>query len=86
MWPEQGPELIASIEGIGDGYGSPSINERGIYIAGMIDSMGYIFHFDFEHRLLWKIQYGKEYTYKYTGARGTPTLQGEQTLLLRQLR
>jgi outer membrane protein assembly factor BamB len=31
-------------------------------MAGMIDSMGYIFHFDFELHLLWKIQYGKEYT------------------------
>ncbi len=41
----------------------------------MIDSTGYIFHFDFGHQLQWKIQYGKEYTYKYTGARGTPTLQ-----------
>ena len=62
-------------EGIGDGYVSPSINNRGIYIAGMIDSSGYIFHFDHEYQLLWKIQYGKEYTYKYTGARGTPTIE-----------
>ncbi len=74
-WPEQGPEMIATIGGIGDGYGSPSINERGIYIAGMIDSTGYIFHFDFRHQLLWKIQYGSEFTFKYTGARGTPTLE-----------
>lgn len=75
QWPEQGPELIASLEGIGDGYGSPSFNERGLYIAGMIDSSGYIFHFSFDHQLRWKIQYGKEYSYKYTGARGTPTLE-----------
>lgn len=75
QWPETGPELITSMEGIGDGYGSPSINDKGIFIAGMIDSSGYIFHFDHEYQLLWKIQYGKEYTYKYTGARGTPTLE-----------
>ena len=78
QWPEQGPELIAGIEGIGDGYGSPSLNERGIYIAGMIDSTGYIFHYDFEYNLRWKVEYGKEYTYKYTGARGTPTLEGNR--------
>ncbi|MDX2432753.1 MAG: PQQ-binding-like beta-propeller repeat protein [Bacteroides sp.] len=75
LWPEQGPQLLASIEDIGDGYGSPSMNERGLYIAGMIDSMGYLFHYNFEQKLLWKVLYGKEYTYKYTGARGTPTLE-----------
>lgn len=77
-WPEKGPELVSSIEGIGDGYGSPSINERGIYIAGMIDSSGYIFHYNFDSQLLWKVKYGKEYTYKYTGARGTPTLEDKR--------
>lgn len=75
QWPETGPELIASIGGIGDGYGSPSFNERGLYIAGMIDSSGYIFHFSFDQELVWKIRYGEEFSYKYTGARGTPTLE-----------
>lgn len=75
QWPESGPELAGTIEGIGDGYGSPSINERGIYIAGMIDSAGYVFHFNHSQELQWKVHYGREYTFKYTGARGTPTLE-----------
>lgn len=75
LWPAQGPELIAEIKGIGDGYGSPSMNERGIYIAGMIDSIGYIFHYNKKFQLEWKYKYGSEFTFKYTGSRGTPTLE-----------
>lgn len=74
IWPEQGPELMATIDGIGDGYGSPSMNEKGIYISGMIDSAGYIFHFNHQHQLKWKIRYGKEFTFKFPGARGMPTI------------
>lgn len=77
-WPENGPELLAVLEGIGDGYSSPSINEEGVFIAGMIDSIGYIFHFDHQAKLKWKFRYGKEYTFKYTGARGTPTLEEDR--------
>ncbi len=77
-WPEDGPELAATIEGIGDGYGSPSMNEKGLFIAGMIDSTGYIFHYDHGQQLQWKVPYGKEFTFRFTGARGTPTLENER--------
>ena len=77
-WPQDGPELVAEIKGIGDGYGSPSFNDRGLYIAGMEGSRGFLYHFDYDHRLKWKVEYGDEFTYKYTGARATPTLDGER--------
>ena len=77
-WPEQGLPVMATIEGIGDGFGSPSFNERGIYIAGMIRNKGYLFHFDTRHQLIWKFEYGKEFDYKYIGSRGTPTLDGDR--------
>jgi len=78
QWPAEGPPLVASVEGIGDGFGSPSINERGIFIAGMEGSQGYLFHFNHQQELVWKVPYGKEYNYKYTGSRGTPTLDGNR--------
>lgn len=74
-WPEEGLEPVASIEGIGDGFGSPSVNQNGIFITGMIDSTGYLFHFNHQQELQWKVQYGSEFTYKYTGTRGAPTLE-----------
>lgn len=78
QWPAEGLPVVATIEGIGDGFGSPSMNENGIFVAGMIDSQGYLFHFDHHQQLQWKVRYGKEFEYKYTGARGTPTLDGNR--------
>jgi len=74
-WPAEGPVLVQTITGIGEGFGSPTITENGIYISGMIDSVGYIFHFDNEYQLKWKTEIGREFTFKYVGARGTPTIE-----------
>lgn len=74
-WPVDGPKLVHTITGIGEGFASPTITQNGIYIAGMIDSVGYIFHFDNEFQLKWKTEIGREFTFKYVGARGTPTIE-----------
>jgi len=77
-WPIAGPELVQTITGIGDGFSSPTITEKGIYITGMIDSIGYVFHFDHNYNLKWKTGIGREFTYKYLGSRGTPTIEGNR--------
>jgi len=77
-WPAEGPKLVQTITGIGEGFGSPTITEKGIYIAGMIDSVGYVFHFDNDYQLKWKTEIGREFTFKYVGARGTPTIEGNR--------
>lgn len=77
-WPEGGPELVKTISGIGKGFGSPSITKNGIYIAGMIDTVGYIFHFDNNYNLQWKTKIGPEFHFKYVGARGTPTIESNR--------
>ncbi len=77
-WPESGPELVHTVTGIGSGYAAPAVNEDGIYVAGMIDSIGYVFHFDSQYNLVWKTEIGPEFNYKYTGSRSTPTLEGNR--------
>jgi len=74
-WPAEGPKLIHTITGIGEGFASPAITQNGIYIAGMVDSVGHVFHFDNENQLKWKTEIGREFTFKYVGARGTPTIE-----------
>jgi len=78
IWPENGPRLINTISGIGDGFGSPAITMEGLFIAGMVDSMGYIYHFNHLQALQWSVPYGREFTFKYTGARGTPTIENDR--------
>lgn len=74
-WPNDSLELVQTYSGIGDGYGSPSIVDDGIYIAGMPDTIGYVYKFNHQGKMLWKTEYGEDFTYKYRGSRGTPTLE-----------
>lgn len=74
VWPDSGLQVVQTYQGLGEGYGTPSLNEDGIFVAGMIDTIGSIFHFNHEGKLMWQTPYGLEYTYKFPGSRGTPTL------------
>jgi len=77
-WPEDGPELAGCFTGMGEGYGSPAVTVNGIYIAGMLDTTGYVFHFGHDTRLRWKTRVGEEFHFKYVGSRGTPTVEGDR--------
>ena len=76
QWPEHGPELLWSYEGLGEGHGNVGIGNDKIFVCGMPDSVGYLYAFDFEGKLLWKQSYGLEWYLNYTGTRSTPTVVG----------
>jgi hypothetical protein len=73
-WPENGPELLLMIEDLGNGYSSPLVTENKSYITGEIDSIGYLFAFKLNGDLLWKKEYGGEWTLSYGGTRAMPSL------------
>ncbi|RLD76014.1 MAG: alcohol dehydrogenase, partial [Bacteroidetes bacterium] len=73
-WSEEGPELIRIYLDIGNGYGSPVFTDNRMYIIGEIDSIGYLFAYDLMGELLWKNDYGKEWTKSFSGSRSTPTI------------
>ncbi len=75
-WPPGGPALLWKTEEIGNGYASPTLTSDRLYIAGEIDSVGYLFAFDHQGKLIWKSSYGKEWVVSYQGARGAPTVEG----------
>ncbi|MFA6400189.1 MAG: PQQ-binding-like beta-propeller repeat protein [Salinivirgaceae bacterium] len=79
-WSESGPDLIWSVETIGNGYGSPVITDENIFVNGEIDTISHVFAFDTKGQLVWKTPNGKEYTgssNKYVGSRSTPTVAGD---------
>lgn len=73
-WPEDGPELVWEFDQLGYGYGTPVFTEDRMYVLGEIDSIGYLFNFDLEGNLLWKKEYGVEWTKTFRGSRSTPTV------------
>lgn len=81
-WPADGPEILWSFDGLGEGYSSPAFANGKIYCSGMIDGMGYIFVLDQKGKEISRMEYGKEFTESYSGARSTPTVVGDLIYML----
>ena len=73
-WPEEGPAMLWSFEGLGKGHGSVSISGDQLFILGMPDTIGIIYSFDLQGNLLWQKEYGMEWYKNFTGPRSTPTI------------
>lgn len=78
-WPENGPERLWTVSGLGKGYSSISIAGGYLYTAGMIEKQTYVFAFDLSGKQVWKKPNGTSwettmsYARAYTGSRSTPT-------------
>ncbi len=77
-WPEEGPELLWSVGGLGIGFSSVAVAGGFVYTTGMIDGEGFLFTYDIAGNLKWKESYGPEWTGSYKGTRTTPTADGER--------
>ena len=53
-WPEQGPQLVQTISGIGEGYSSVTIAGGMIFTAGSVNSQPFVYAFDMNGKLVWK--------------------------------
>jgi outer membrane protein assembly factor BamB len=73
-WPEDGPEILWSYEGLGAGHGNVGIGKDKLFICGMPDTIGVLYAFSFAGDLLWEKEYGVEWHKSYTGSRTTPTI------------
>ncbi|MHC4153246.1 MAG: outer membrane protein assembly factor BamB family protein [Planctomycetota bacterium] len=73
-WPEEGPELLWSTEGLGTGFSTVSISDGMIYTTGMVDKEGILFAYDIDGNLSWKKVYGPEWVTETPGVRCTPTV------------
>jgi outer membrane protein assembly factor BamB len=84
QWPEGGPELLWSYEGLGHGHSSVAVAHDKVYVSGIIDSaqaVGTLFAFDLEGTLLWKREYGQDFTDNFIGTRSTPVVVGDHVYL-----
>ena len=73
-WPEGGPKLLWSVEGVGSGFSSLSIVKGVLYITGTVDNVEILSAYDLEGNLKWKKEYGKAFSKSYPDARTTPTV------------
>lgn len=81
-WPDTGPEMLWSFEQLGVGYSSPAFYDGYIYIPTMLGDEGYMFKLSMSGQLIWKVNYGTEYTRNYPGTRSTATIAGDLLYML----
>ncbi len=76
-WPANGPEILWTFEGLGEGHSSPVFANGLIYLSTMIEGEGYIYVLDQDGKLSWKVNYGKEFTESYPGTRSSVVVAGD---------
>lgn len=77
QWPENGPELLWSFEGLGFGHSAVAVANDKVFVTGIkdtIDSQGTLFTFDIQGKLLWEKNYGKDFSLNFHGTRSTPVV------------
>ncbi len=78
QWPEGGPALLWTAEGIGHGYSGVSIASGMIYTAGSIEKDTVITALDMDGKILWQFENGPGWTGDRPGTRSTPTVDGDR--------
>jgi len=73
-WPEEGPQLVASLKGMGRGFSMPVVHKRIVYVTGSKDSMDYLSAVDLEGNLKWSKPYGAAWGKSFPEARSAPTI------------
>ena len=71
VWPEEGPELLWSFEGLGEGFTSASIANEKLYITGLYEDNLVLYVFNLEGEFLNQKIVGKEESEKWPGPRST---------------
>jgi outer membrane protein assembly factor BamB len=77
QWPENGPEMLWSFEGLGFGHSSVAVANNKVYVTGIKDtivSAGTLYTFDLKGKLLWQKNYGKDFSLNFHGTRSTPVI------------
>ena len=59
-WPENGPDSLWAINGIGKGYSSASVTEDAIYVTGLFDPVEVVTALDLNGNKLWQTEFGSD--------------------------
>jgi outer membrane protein assembly factor BamB len=86
QWPEGGPKLAWSVQGLGPGYSSAVVVDGTVYATGMDDqNQGQLYAFGLDGSPKWKSAYGPEFVRSGpapTGTRGTPAVDGDRVFIV----
>ncbi|TFH38897.1 MAG: alcohol dehydrogenase [Bacteroidia bacterium] len=72
-WPENGPEILWELDGLGDGYSSVTVTDNTIYITGRKGETDVLTALTPDGKVKWETVYGSAWINNHTGTRCTPT-------------
>jgi len=73
-WPAEGPKLLWSVSGIGQGFTHVSVAGGLVYVTGLVGSEGILHAYTPDGELKWRASYGPEWSAARPGARSIPTV------------
>lgn len=81
-WPVNGPALELEIKNIGNGYSSPVVYNKTIYVTGRKDTLDVISAYEMNGNKKWETVYGKAWERTYPETRCTPTIENNRIYLV----
>jgi outer membrane protein assembly factor BamB len=78
VWPADGPPLLWTAQGIGQGYSSVSLARGLIYTAGNINDQSVVTALDLQGTIRWQTPAGGAWTGSHPGTRSTPTIDDDR--------
>jgi len=77
-WPQNGPALLWTAQGLGHGYASVSVASGKIYTAGNMENNTVITALNTDGKIVWQVPNGPAWTKDRPGTRATPTIDGDR--------
>jgi len=77
-WPDEGPSLVWTANGLGHGFSSVAIAGGMIVTVGNIEEDTVVTALNMKGEVLWRAKNGKAWTKDYPGTRSTPTIDGNR--------
>lgn len=77
-WPADGPPVVWTAEGIGQGFSSVSLARGLIFTAGNINDQSVVTALDLDGKIQWQTPAGGAWTGSHAGTRSTPTVDDDR--------
>jgi len=79
QWPEAGPKLLWKVDTIGPGWSSMAVANGCVYTTGNAGDMQMLICLDLNGKEKWRVEQGPKCSHRrYSGARSTPTVDGDR--------
>lgn len=77
-WPAEGPTLLWTATGIGEGFSSVAVADGQVYVAGNVGGDTVLTALGLDGKIRWTAKNGPADKHPYPGTRSTPTVDGDR--------